>query len=1138
MYVKERFVLEPETVSLLKQLEPEFGYGEFGEFMFYRSYSRQKKDGGQEDWADCVTRVINGTMSIRRDWYLKNRIAWSEDFWQEYAYGMAVSMFEMRWMPPGRGLWAMGTDFIYERGSMALYNCAYTDLTDNLGEDIEWLMDSLMNGVGVGFSPIRNDSMQLYQPRGSYTHVIEDTREAWCHSVRALIEAYTTPDRMYPYFDYSKVRGPGLPIKGFGGISSGPEPLEKLHKRIRTFCERYLSDPKYDSVTFKTDLANVVGCCVVAGNVRRSAEIAIAPIDDHTFMDLKNYNLYPYRAEHGWMSNNSVVLEKDADFDKLGMIADRVKLNGEPGFLNVRNFPFGRLGRQETVPYDKAKRLNPCITGDTKVAVADGRGYVAIKDLIDKDVPVYCVDEHDNIVIRQMRNPRVTGLNQKILKVTFDSGDSVRVTENHKFMLRDGSFKEAKNLQFNDSLAVMHRYTPEACEGESYWDKYISIGYRANTVAEHVTIARHLLGLLDTDHVHHKDENRLNNHPDNLEPKHSTDHLSEHSVGMENANCSGYTNEQLIEIGVNLCKRLGRKFSHKEWQQYGPIKSFSGFRKNELGSIVEFAFTCAKRAGVLNEELDPRTLRKYVELEEQGYEVKVIGSKVHIKKKCEVCNEPFWVDQARREQGACSAACGALLVAKLKSTSASREAATEKKQDLFTKQLDVYTGLRATLGRKPIKDEFKDACELKDLSSWVSWKKLELHAIGHNHRVVSVEEDGYEDVYNGTVDDYHNFFVGGWVRYTEKGRKVETGICNTQCGEITLEHREVCNVAETCPTRCYDEKQWYKACEYATFYTSTVSLLPTHQPTTNAVVARNRRIGVSIIDFTGWKHERGLHKVIKYLREGYKVVTDTNKRFAAEAGVPESIRKTTIKPGGTVPKVVGRTPGAGYPTFDYTLRRVRIQRNSPIWAVLVMANVPYEQDFYSDNTDVFEFPIIQGPAKPAEQVSLWEQAMNLVILQREWSDNAVSNTLYFKPKWQLVEHIDRDHVQALNMYTQYAASLILGDEQEWSTGDLKIKFNRHVSPLEIDVYELNPNHEEDDIEAVLASIAPSVKSVSLLPHTAGGVYKQMPEEGITKEEYNRRVSEIRPIDWSVYQGGDGIDEKYCDAGHCIAKGAE
>lgn len=343
-------------------------------------------------------------------------------------------------------------------------------------------------------------------------------------------------------------------------------------------------------------------------------------------------------------------------------------------------------------------------------------------------------------------------------------------------------------------------------------------------------------------------------------------------------------------------------------------------------------------------------------------------------------------------------------------------------------------------------------------------------------------------------------------------------------------------MAETLPTMCPDHATWLQACEYATVYMSTVSLLPTHQPSTNRVVARNRRIGLSIIDYTGWKLSEGVHRITKYMREGYKRVRKVNKWANEEAGIPLAIRHTTIKPGGTGPKLPGKTPGIGHPNFGYTLRRVRVAKNSPVHSLLAAANVPYEEDYFDKYTDVFEWPIIQGPAKPAEEVTLWEQAMNLILVQREWADNAVSNTLNFRPMWPLVEAIDTDFYNRTVHYIGEVAWYQIQYEnlEEYLVPERwKLRIKRHGGMIsEIQVHEYDPKHEEGDIEPVLSALAPVTKSVSLLPHSAKGAYRQMPEEGISKLEYERRLAAIAPIDWSLLSGSDGIDERYCSGQSC------
>lgn len=51
---------------------------------------------------------------------------------------------------------------------------------------------------------------------------------------------------------------------------------------------------------------NLIGKCVVSGNIRRTAEIAFGECDDEEFINLKNYEMHPERMAFGWVSNNSI----------------------------------------------------------------------------------------------------------------------------------------------------------------------------------------------------------------------------------------------------------------------------------------------------------------------------------------------------------------------------------------------------------------------------------------------------------------------------------------------------------------------------------------------------------------------------------------------------------------------------------------------------------------------------------------------------------------------------------------------------------------------------------------------------------------------------------------------------------------
>lgn len=332
-------------------------------------------------------------------------------------------------------------------------------------------------------------------------------------------------------------------------------------------------------------------------------------------------------------------------------------------------------------------------------------------------------------------------------------------------------------------------------------------------------------------------------------------------------------------------------------------------------------------------------------------------------------------------------------------------------------------------------------------------------------------------------------------------------------------------------------EQWYEGCYYGTIYGSTVSLLPTHRPETNAVVARNRRLGVGLMDFITWKRDNKLHEIIKYLRKGYNIIRETNNKFNAEAGVPPAIKVTTVKPGGTIPKLSGKIPGIGQPTFDYTLRRVRVAENHPITEILKNANIPWEHDVASSNTLVFEFPIRQGDFR---YVSLWEQAINLILIQREWADNSVSNTLYFIPKWEdhkshdtLRELWDEGYFDSFFEYQRVCNELENPETTTYIHKNWKFTLvkDQEFDILSIGVMKMNPNHEEDILENVVSFAMAHCKTLSMLPHSKKGAYKQVPEEGLTPEEYIFRKSQIKSIDWKrLMTVGEGTH--FCDNDTC------
>ena len=144
-----KFQLKKEFKDNLISREVQWGYGGLSEFTFYRTYARKKANGKLETWQDCVIRVIEGMFSILKTHAITSNLPWVETRAHKLAQEAAERLFEFKWTPPGRGLWMMGTDYVWERGAMALYNCSFVS-TDNIDAELSkpfaFAMDVLMCG--------------------------------------------------------------------------------------------------------------------------------------------------------------------------------------------------------------------------------------------------------------------------------------------------------------------------------------------------------------------------------------------------------------------------------------------------------------------------------------------------------------------------------------------------------------------------------------------------------------------------------------------------------------------------------------------------------------------------------------------------------------------------------------------------------------------------------------------------------------------------------------------------------------------------------------------------------------------------------------------------------------------------------
>lgn len=723
-----------------------------------------------------------------------------------------------------------------------------------------------------------------------------------------------------------------------------------------------------------------------------TAEIAFGDAVEE-YLDLKNYKKNPERVEYGWTSNNSIFAELGMDYTEA---AKRTKENGEPGYIWLDNIKgYSRIRNGKDYKDHRAEGTNPCIVGDTLIAVADGRNAVKIKDLVGTEYPIYTI-KNNKVVIGKAIKTWKTKENAEIWKLTLDDGSYLIATPNHKIMLRNGEYKELKDLSPGESLMPFNSYI----SNNRYRQISSNIGrdrrqYRM--IAEH----NGLIVNPKTTAIHHKNFNSLDDSIENLEAMSHENHKKLHSERM----CG--KNNPFWKMSEESRDRF------LNWDKNGENNPMFG--KTHSKSTKRLIGAKSKLNWNINREFMIDSIRTGM-----TDEVKQIISKkrkqrtVFVDWQCPVCNKILKLTEYKAStKVTCSTACS---------------------------------------------------------NTYRSKKKKELY----NHKVVSIEFYGYEDVYDITVQDTHNF--GVITQKIDDDAITSTGIFVHNCVEQSLEPYEMCCLVETFPTRHENKEDYLRTLKFAYLYAKTVTLGKTHWPETNRVMLRNRRIGCSVSGIAQFISKHGIHELKDWLETGYDTIQEWDHKYSDWLAIPRSIKTTSVKPSGTVSILAGSTPGVHYPISRFYIRRVRLAKNSKLIDPLKKAGLKIEDAVSDpDHSVVVEFPVDAGEGvRTAAEVSMWEQLSLASFMQRVWADNQVSATISFNQETEGDQIAD-----ALNYYQYH------------------------------------------------------LKGISFLPTLKDdNPYPQMPYETITEEEYNRMVKKIKPVDFSKVEENEAIVEKFCDGDVC------
>jgi adenosylcobalamin-dependent ribonucleoside-triphosphate reductase len=291
------------------------------------------------------------------------------------------------------------------------------------------------------------------------------------------------------------------------------------------------------------------------------------------------------------------------------------------------------------------------------------------------------------------------------------------------------------------------------------------------------------------------------------------------------------------------------------------------------------------------------------------------------------------------------------------------------------------------------------------------------------------------------------------------------------CVEQTLWNYELCCLVENFPARCDDYEDFERTLKFSYLYAKTVTLIPTHDPRTNAVMTKNRRIGCSQSGIWDNIHRVGLREHLKWCDRGYKAICSIDEEYSDWLGVRESIKKTSVKPSGSLSKLVGAREGIHQAKGEYEIQSIRINENSALLPRLRAANIKVEKAIYEPNTMVAYFPM-HWPGQRDKPASMWEQLELAAQMQAYWADNQVSVTVDF--------------------------------DQEQEGPEIGIALEMYASRL---------------------------KGLSFLPRCAEQHYKQLPKRVCSREEYEAYKAEVSEPDFTGIRTHE-VDDLFCDGTTC------
>jgi hypothetical protein len=380
--------------------------------------------------------------------------------------------------------------------------------------------------------------------------------------------------------------------------------------------------------------------------------------------------------------------------------------------------------------YAEFDQMEFCLHGDTKIAVPGG--YKTLFELsqeygLDKEFVVYSYDHSKSQMVpaigKQARKTRT----DHAWKVTFENGQEIIGTEDHRLMMRDGTYRTISQLKTGDAMMPFYRKDlmhGQEDDGTGYrwiYSMHKDEGRKSGWIAEHILIAEWIAGrrLLDNEVVHHKNFVKYDNTPDNLQIMDNDQHLRYHQ---------GVLNEQRSKDG--WWDSFSQK--HSEWmKQNNPAERKDITFEKILNLCDTYGYNQSNICKML--DTDPQTIKRRLNL--KGFTSFEVFAKTY---------NSDWKNSGQDNNGVKNPRYDHLLDFNMICSSYTKDMSSNQLADkLGTTYIKLANRIKA--------NGFKNFTDFAENYA--------------NHKVASIEYYGFIELYDLTVDGYKNFATDSVVSH-------------------------------------------------------------------------------------------------------------------------------------------------------------------------------------------------------------------------------------------------------------------------------------------------------------------------------------------------------------------------------------